>query len=480
MKYEAVIGLEVHAQLTSASKIFCSCKTTFGALPNSQTCPICLGLPGVLPVLNQRVVEYAVKLGIATHSQINRTNVFARKNYFYPDLPKGYQISQFDRPICEHGYLEIEIQGETKRIGIIRIHMEEDAGKSVHDEAYVDANETLIDLNRCGVPLLEIVSAPDLHSAKEAHDYLLKLRQLLRYLEICDGNMEEGSLRCDANISVRPFNLGKLGVRTELKNMNSFRHVERALEFEIKRQIAILESGGIVEQQTLLWDPLHHEARPMRDKEESHDYRYFPEPDLLPVMISTTWLDEIEKSLPELPDFKIKRFLEQYHLPAYDVLIICSSKEMADYFEQVAVKCSDYKLISNWIIGEISRILNERKIEIQQLTVSPERLADLLNAIVAGKISSSAAKKVFDEAIKNTAAIEHIIEHLGLNQLSDSAELEEIIDDVLKNNPSEAELYQQGKTKVLGFLIGQIMKVTAGKANPGMVNTILLKKLKET
>ena len=477
MDYEVVIGLEVHAQLSTKTKIFCGCSTKFGSEPNTQTCPICLGMPGVLPVLNKDVVESAIRLGVATNSKIGSPNIFARKNYFYPDLPKGFQTSQFDKPICEHGFLEIESENGMKKINLIRIHMEEDAGKSVHDETYVSDEETMIDLNRCGTPLVEIVSAPDLRSAKEAYNYLVKLRQLVRYLGICDGNMEEGSLRCDANISLRPKGETKLGTRTELKNMNSFRHVENALNYEIGRQTEILNSGEKVEQETLLWDPDRNEARPMRGKEESHDYRYFPEPDLVPVLISQDWLNDIKATLPELPDFKTARFIKEYSLPEYDSQIICSSREMADYFEMTAKKFSDYKMISNWMIGEISRVLNEDKIEIDQLKVTPDRLVDILTAIEKNVISSSAAKKVFAEAVKNDRSIDNLIDALGLKQVSDASELESIVNGVINENPGEVASYKAGKTKVLGFLVGQVMKASQGKANPGMVNQILKQKL---
>jgi len=477
MEYEVVIGLEVHAQLSTKTKIFCGCSAQFGSEPNSQTCPICLGMPGVLPVLNKHVVESAIKLGIATSSKIGSPNIFARKNYFYPDLPKGYQTSQFERPICEHGCLEIESDNGPKKINIIRIHMEEDAGKSVHDEDYVDDEETMIDLNRCGTPLAEIVSAPDLRSAREAYNYLVKLRQLVRYLGVCDGNMEEGSLRCDANISLRPKGVTKLGTRTELKNMNSFRHVENALNYEIARQTEILESGEKVEQETLLWDPDRNEVRSMRGKEESHDYRYFPEPDLVPVLISQEWLDAIKAAMPELPDVKTARFINEYNLSDYEAQIICSSREIADYFEQVTEKFSNYKMISNWMIGEISRVLNEEKIEIGRLKVTPDRLVGILSAIEKNIISGSAAKKIFAEAVQNDKSIDAIIDELGLKQVSDTSELESIVDDILKNSPDEVASYKAGKTKVIGFLVGQVMKASKGKANPGMVNQILQKKL---
>lgn len=475
--YETVIGLEVHAQLSTNTKIFCGCENRFGAEPNSLTCPVCLGMPGVLPVLNKKAVEFAIKLGIATGCRLNRINIFARKNYFYPDLPKGYQISQFEQPICEEGFLDIELEGKTKRIGIRRIHLEEDAGKLVHAENYVAEDETLVDLNRCGVPLVEIVSHPHLNSPREAHAYLSGLRQLLRYLEICDGNMEEGSLRCDANISMRLVDCPELGVRTELKNMNSFRHVQKALQYEIDRQRAILQAGGKVEQETLLWDPEREEARPMRGKEESHDYRYFPEPDLVAVKITLPWLARIEHEMPELPDAKMKRFMEQYQLTDYEAAIICASKEMADYFEQTAQICTDYKLVSNWILGAVSRVLNEQKIEIRQLPIRPARLADLLQAIADQTISTSAAKKVFEEALRSEEPIVELINRSGLAQVSDSTALEAFVDQVLQNHPEEVKLYRVGKTKVLGFLIGQVMKASAGKANPEMINNIIKKKL---
>lgn len=478
MEYEAIIGLEVHTQLLTETKIFCGCSTKFGAEPNSQTCPVCLGMPGVLPVLNKKVVEFAVLLGLATNCQIRRSNRFARKNYFYPDLPKGYQISQFEEPICENGYLEIETEQGKKRIGLIRIHMEEDAGKSVHDESYVEANETLIDLNRCGVPLLEIVSAPDIRSPQEAHAYLTQLRQLVRYLGISDGNMEEGSFRCDANISVRPVGQQKFGTRTELKNMNSFAHVQKALEYEIERQTELLKDGKSVEQQTLLWDAEKNIAQPMRGKEESHDYRYFPEPDLVPVHIDVAWFDKIKQSLPELPQEKFERFLNQYQLPEYDVRLLTENREVADYFEKVAALFDDFKMISNWMLGEIARVLNEQKISINQLPLKPDKLADLLQAIRKKVVSTSAAKKVFDFLLSNDLSVEQAIEKLGLKQISDESEIEQFVERVIAQHPAEVESFKAGKTKVIGFLVGQVMKLSRGKANPQLANQLLQKKLK--
>ncbi len=478
MKYEAIIGLEIHTQLRTKTKIFCGCSTQFGAEPNSQTCPVCLGMPGVLPVLNKTVVEFAVLLGLATHCEIRRKNRFARKNYFYPDLPKGYQISQFEEPICQNGYVEIETEEGKKRIGLIRIHMEEDAGKSVHDETYVAEGESLIDLNRCGTPLLEIVSAPDIRSPKEAHAYLTRLRQLVRYLGISDGNMEEGSFRCDANISVRPVGQTAFGTRTELKNMNSFAHVQKALEYEINRQIALLESGKKVEQQTLLWDESKNEARPMRGKEESHDYRYFPEPDLVPVLVDMEWFEQIKAQLPELPDQKFNRFVEQYGLPEYDARILTESREMADYFEQAAKKFFDFKMISNWMLGEVARALNERKLSIDNFPISPERLTELLKAIQEKVVSTSAAKKVFEYLLENEVSVEKAVQILGLKQISDQSQIEAFVDEVIAKFPDEVASFKAGKTKVLGFLVGQVMRLSRGQANPQMVNQLLQKKLK--
>lgn len=477
MNYEAVIGLEIHAQLSTKTKIFCGCSTKFGAEPNSQVCPVCLGMPGVLPVLNKKVAEYAIKMGLATNSQITRRNTFARKNYFYPDLPKGYQISQFEAPICEHGYVEIIVGDEHRRIGITRIHMEEDAGKSVHDESYVNKNETLVDLNRCGVPLIEIVSEPDIRSPQEAAAYLSKIRQLVRYLEICDGNMEEGSLRCDANISMRPVGQKELGTKTELKNMNSIRHVERALEYEIKRQTHILQDGGRIEQETLLWDPAKSVAKSMRGKEDSHDYRYFPDPDLVDLLIEQTWLDEIHRSLPELPDQKANRFVEQYSIPEYDAEVLTASRDVAEYFESTVKNVSNGKLVSNWVMGEVLRTVNQNKIEISELAVSPDRLADLLKAIDSNEISGTAAKTVFEKMLESDESVDRIIDSEGLKQISDSSKLESIIEQVISENQSQVERYKNGETKLVGFFVGAVMKASQGKADPKLANELIQKKL---
>ncbi len=478
MEYEAIIGLEVHCQLSTQSKIFCGCKTDFGAQQNTQVCPVCLGMPGVLPVLNRRAVEFAIRMGLATHCRIAEHSIFARKNYFYPDLPKGYQISQYEEPLCEDGYLEIELEsGEKKRIHIIRIHLEEDAGKSVHAEDYVSENETLIDLNRCGVPLIEIVSGPDIRSPREAYHYLVRIRQLVRYLEICDGNMEQGSLRCDANISVRPKGQDAFGVKTELKNMNSFRNVERALEYEIQRQIAMLERGEPIQQETLLWDAARNRVVPMRSKEYAHDYRYFPEPDLVPLMISSEWRQAIAAQLPELPVARRERFVRDYRLPEYDAAVLTEEKPVADYFEAVVKAGADAKQASNWVMGDVLRVLKEEKIEISAFPVKPEALAEMIQLITDGTISSKLAKTVFEEMRKTQKSAKQIVEEKGLVQITDTGAIERVVDEVLAANPKEVERYRQGEEKLIGFFVGQVMRATRGKANPQMVNQLLRQKL---
>jgi aspartyl-tRNA(Asn)/glutamyl-tRNA(Gln) amidotransferase subunit B len=479
MKYEPIIGLEVHAQLLTEAKIFCRCSTKFGAPQNSQVCPICLGMPGVLPVLNRQAVEFAMRMGLAMNCRIAEHSIFARKNYFYPDLPKGYQISQYEEPLCENGWLEIELEGgELKRIGIIRIHLEEDAGKSVHAEEYVSENETLVDVNRCGTPLIEIVSEPDIRSPREAYLYLNRIRQLVRYLGICDGNMEEGSLRCDANISVRPVGAQKFGTKTELKNMNSFRNVEKALEFEINRQIQLLESGGTVVQQTLLWDATNGKVTPMRSKEEAHDYRYFPEPDLAPLRVAEQWREEIRFSLPELPMARRNRFVEQFGLPKYDADVLTDEKAIADYFEAVAKSVKDAKQASNWVMGEVLRVLKEKKIDMTQFSLAPTVLAELLNLITDGTISGKIAKDVFEEMLATGKSAQAIVAEKGLTQVSDSSIIEKAVDEVLAANPKEVERYRNGEEKVFGFLVGQVMKAMAGKANPKVANEILKNRLR--
>ena len=473
MEFEAVIGLEVHAQLLTDTKIFCGCSTKFGHEPNSNVCPVCLGHPGVLPVLNKKVVEYAAMMGIATNCTINEKNVFARKNYFYPDLPKGYQTSQFELPICEHGYIEIEID-KKKKIGITRIHMEEDAGKSIHDQGY----DTLVDVNRCGVPLIEIVSEPDISSGEEAYQYLTNLKQIITYLGICDGNMEEGSLRCDANISIRPKGETKLGTRTEVKNMNSFRNVQKAIDYEIDRQIALVEDGGKVVQQTLLWNADQNKATAMRGKEEAHDYRYFPCPDLMPVIVDETWKNEIAKQIPELPKKRKNRFIEELKLPEYDAEVLTSQKEIADYFEAVYKECNDAKLSSNWVMGDILKIINERKISVADFPVNPVNLGKLITLIKSNKISSQIAKDVFPIMLEEGKDPIIIVEEKNLLQITDTSAIESVIDEVLKTNSKQVEEFKSGKEKVIGFLVGQVMQRTKGKANPKMVNEILRDKLK--
>ena len=473
-EFESVIGLEVHAQLLTSTKIFCGCSTKFGNPPNSNVCPICLGHPGTLPVLNKKVVEFAVMLGLATNCSINERSIIARKNYFYPDLPKGYQISQFEEPICENGFIEIELEDKSKKkIRIKRIHMEEDAGKLIHDQG----DDTLVDLNRCGTPLLEIVTEPDISNAKEAYSYLSSLKQILTYLEICDGNMEEGSLRCDANISIRPKGTIELGTRTEVKNMNSFRNVERAIDFEIERQIELVEEGGEVIQQTLLWNADLNEAFPMRGKEESHDYRYFPDPDLVPVEVDEIWKSELEKRLPELPQKRKVRFVTVYGIPEYDSEVLTSEKEIANYFEETVKTTKNYKSASNWIMVDVLKVIKDEKISITDFKLSPENLGKLINLIDSNIISGKIAKEVFPEMLKSNVDPEIIVKEKGLIQITDSSEIEKAIDEIISQNEKQVEEFKSGKDKVFGFFVGQVMRATKGKANPQIVNDLLKQKL---
>jgi aspartyl-tRNA(Asn)/glutamyl-tRNA(Gln) amidotransferase subunit B len=474
MEFESVIGLEVHAQLKTETKIFCRCSTKFGAPPNTHTCPVCLGMPGVLPVLNKKVVEYTLRMAMATHCEILHESRFARKNYFYPDLPKGYQISQYELPIAQHGFIDIEVNGNTHRIGITRIHMEEDAGKLGHDP---DRPISMIDFNRTGIPLIEIVSEPDIRSPEAAGAYLRQLRSIVRYLGICDGNLEEGSFRCDANVSIRPEGEKTFGTRTELKNLNSFRHVEKALQFEINRQREIILDGGEVTQETRLWDPDKNVTTAMRSKEEAHDYRYFPDPDLLPLVVDNDWIEAVRKSLPELPDEKKKRFIAQYGLPAYDAGILTSDRDLAQYFEKCLESFNQPKSVSNWIMGSLLGLLNAEGKSIEQSPISAPDLARLLRLINDGTISGKIAKSVFDEMARSGKPPRQIIEEKGLVQISDSNAIEEIISKVLSGNPAEVEAFRNGKTKLMGFFVGQVMKETRGKANPAMVNEILKKML---
>ena len=476
MEWETVIGLEIHVQLATQSKIFSAASTAFGAEPNTQACAVDLGLPGVLPVLNHEAVHMAAMFGMAVNATVAEHSVFARKNYFYPDLPKGYQISQYEKPIVENGKLEIVLDdGERKTIGITRAHLEEDAGKSLHEEF---EDYTGIDLNRAGTPLIEIVSEPDMRSAKEAIAYMKKIHSIVRYLEISDGNMQEGSFRCDANVSVRPKGQSEFGIRTETKNLNSFRFVERAINFEIERQIDVLEEGGKVVQETRLYDPNKDETRSMRTKEEANDYRYFPDPDLLPVLIEPDMLEEIRQHLPELPDEKIIRFKKEYELNVNDAENIVMNKETATFFEQTAKKFNGKaKLAANWILGELSAALNQDNIEITESPVSSSMLADLLNRIEDGTISGKIAKEIFQALWAGEKSVDAVIKSKGLKQITNSGEIEVLIDQVINDNPKQVEQYKSGKDKVFGFFVGQVMKLSQGKANPQQVNQLLKSKL---
>lgn len=479
VKYEPVIGLEVHAQLLTESKIFCGCSTRYGQQPNENVCPVCAGFPGVLPVLNKKVVELAVKTGLATGCEISRSSLLARKNYFYPDLPKGYQISQYELPICINGAVDLEVDGTTRKVRLTRIHMEEDAGKNIHD-AHGDAS--LVDLNRAGVPLLEIVSEPDMRSAAEAGAYLRTLRTILQYLGVCDGNMEEGSFRCDANVSVRPEHSPVLGTKIEIKNLNSFRAVEKAIAFEIARQTEVLSEGGRLVQETRLWDESREETRSMRSKEAAHDYRYFPDPDLLPLVIDESWIAEIRAQLPELPAARKARFMTEYGLPAYDAELLTGRKDVADYFENCARAHANPKGIANWIVGDLFRVLKERRLDeqlyISRWPIAARHLAQLVGLIDSNRISGRIAKTVFEAMLDSDKAPETIVREKRLEQVSDTGSLENAVDRVIAANDKQVAQYKAGNEKVFGFLVGQIMKATEGRANPQKVNEILRAKLK--
>lgn len=474
MKYETIIGLEVHAQMLTATKIFCGCPTAFGAGPNTQTCPVCIGMPGVLPVLNRKALEFAIRTGLATHCRISPYSRFARKNYFYPDLPKGYQISQYELPICEDGHIEIIADGKSRRIGITRIHMEEDAGKNIHEGA---GNYSFVDLNRAGVPLMEIVSEPDIRSPLEAVEYMKKLRAILRYLGVCDGNMEQGSLRCDANISLRPAGQKELGVKAEIKNINSFRFVEKALDYEIKRQIKVLDGGGRIMQETRLWDSARGITESMRGKEEAHDYRYFPEPDLVPITVNQQWIEELRSALPELPDVKRERFVREYGLPEYDADLLVSEKSTSDWYEESVRIGGQPKTVANWIKGELLKFLNEDNKSIEECPVTPKLLVEMIRLMEDGTISGKIAKTVFEEMYRTGKNAGVIVKEKGLVQISDTGALEKTVDDVIAGNPGEVERFRGGDEKLMGFFVGQVMKLTKGKANPQMVNDLLRKKL---
>ncbi|HON94668.1 MAG TPA: Asp-tRNA(Asn)/Glu-tRNA(Gln) amidotransferase subunit GatB [Deltaproteobacteria bacterium] len=468
--YEAVIGLEVHAQLLTGSKIFCGCTTAFGLSPNTNTCPVCLGLPGTLPVLNREAVEFGIRLGLALNCTIESRNVFARKNYFYPDLPKGYQITQFESPLCTRGHLDIESGGAPKRIGIRRIHMEEDAGKNIHDES---RGRSYIDFNRAGVPLLEIVSEPDMSTSGEAVAYLRELRLILVHLGISDGNMEQGSFRCDANISVRPAGAAGFGTRTELKNMNSFRNVQRALDHEIQRQSAIIDSGSSVVQETLSWNAILGATRPMRSKEESHDYRYFPDPDLVPVVIDEAWTATVRKNLPELPSARRRRFMDLYGLPTYDAEQLTQEPALADYYEQCVSLLDAPKDISNWVMSELTRVMHETGVDVRGLKITPAMLTDLISLVKAGTVSGLAAKDVITEMAATGRNASSIVEELGMAQVSDETELKALILGIIEANPGQVTKYRQGKTQLLGFFVGEVMKASRGRANPKVAGTII-------
>src|SRR5574344_204835 len=469
--YEVVIGLEVHAELSTKTKIYCNCSTEFGADPNTHCCPICTGMPGTLPVLNKKVVEYAVKAGLATNCEISRFSKQDRKNYFYPDLPKAYQTSQYDLPLCEHGNLEFNVDGYKKKVGITRIHIEEDAGKLIHD-AYTGS--TLVDMNRCAVPLIEIVSEPDIRTADEAVGYMQTLKSILEYLEVCDCKMQEGSLRCDVNLSVRKKGAKEFGTRTETKNLNSFKAIKDSIEFETKRQIEELGKGGVIYQETRRFDDAKGIGYAMRTKEDANDYRYFPEPDLAPIVLSDEYINNLKANLPELPNIKKERYIKEYSLPEYDADILTSSKNTSIYFEKATKICNNPKAVSNWIMVDFTKKLNDEQLEINESKITPENLAELIILIDKGTISSKIAKKVFDEMFETGKDAKRIVEDNGMVQVSDEGAIKEVVQKVVDSNPKSIEDYKAGKDRALGFLVGQVMKETHGKANPGIVNKLLL------
>ncbi len=470
MKYETVIGLEVHAELKTNTKIYCGCKNEFGGEPNTHTCPICSGMPGTLPVLNKRVVDYAIKAGLAMNCSITKYGKQDRKNYFYPDLPKAYQISQFDLPLCQHGYIDILVEGQTRRIGITRIHIEEDAGKLVHDDY---GNTSMADYNRCGVPLIEIVTEPDLRSPEEARVFLETLKSILEYTEVSDCKMQEGSLRCDVNLSLRPEGQTEYGTRCEMKNINSFRAAVRSMEYEQKRQAEVLNDGGVIDQETRRWDDVKGISTVMRTKEDAQDYRYFPEPDLLPIIVSDEWIEEIRQTIPELPEQRRSRYVDEYNLPEYDAFILTSSKKTADFFDETVKLGAAPKTVSNWLMGDIAKLVNDRELEPGEIPFSPEQLAALIALIEKGAISNSAAKKVLTEMFNKPEEPEKIVERLGLSQVSDEGAILQMIQEVLAQNAQSVADYKAGKDKAMGYLVGQVMRISRGKANPQIINKLL-------
>ena len=476
-KYEVVIGLETHVQLATNTKIFCGCPTSFGAPPNSNVCPVCLGLPGALPVLSRQAVELAIKAAFALNCKINPSSQFARKNYFYPDSPKGYQISQHDKPLCEHGHVDIVVNDTPKRLGITRIHMEDDAGKSIHDGFRDSDDYSYVDLNRCGTPLIEIVSEPDMRSSDEAHAYLTELKQVLEYVEISDCDMEKGNLRCDANVSVRIIGVEELGTRAEVKNLNSFRFLKMAIEYEVARQVGILEDGGRIAQETRSFNTATGETVSMRSKEEAHDYRYFPEPDLVPLRISDSWKQRVLATVPELPSAKRARFINEYGLREYDAEVLTTNKHLAAYFEEVAKTSGDGRAAGNWVMGDLSGALKEAGKSITESPIIAPALGELIKLILSGELSGKLAKEVFSKMFETGDSARVIVDREGLKQISDSGALETIIDDVLAANPKQVEQYKGGKTTVAGFLVGQVMKLSKGQANPAAVNELLKQKL---
>lgn len=474
MEYESVIGLEIHSELSTKTKIYCGCTTEYGGDVNTHCCPICTGMPGTLPVLNEKVVEYAVKAGLAMNCQISKFSKQDRKNYFYPDTPRNYQISQYDLPLCTNGYLDIEVDGVEKRIGITRIHIEDDAGKLIHNGW---GSGTLVDMNRCGVPLIEIVTEPDMRNAKEAKALLEKIKTILQYIDVSDCKMQEGSLRCDVNVSIMPKGSKEFGQRTEMKNLNSFSGTEKAINYEISRQIEAVENGEKIIQETRRWDDETETSVSMRSKENAQDYRYFPEPDLAPIVLSEEYIQNLRDTLPELPDKKYRRYISEYNLPEYDASLLTASKDLALFFDDTVKNGVTPKIVSNWILGEISKVLNEESLTISELNITAKKLAELIKEIEKGTISNTAAKKVFDEILETGKEVIDIIKEKGLAQVNDEGEIKKIVEDVLNQNQKSIDDYKNGKTNALGFLVGQVMKASKGKANPQIINKLILEEL---